>query len=46
MEIIDVDYVDMDNDGIEEIVFFNYININVFDQVCQEYIDFLNVLIN
>jgi hypothetical protein len=46
METIDVDYEDTDNDGIEETVFFNYTNINVPDQACQEYIDFLNAPIN
>ena len=41
-ETIDVDYVDTDNDGIEETVYFNYTDIEVPDQACQEYIDFLN----
>ncbi|MEQ8707265.1 MAG: hypothetical protein RIC19_25255 [Phaeodactylibacter sp.] len=45
-ETIDVDYVDTDNDGFDETVFFNYTNINVPDQACQEYIDFLNAPIN
>jgi hypothetical protein len=45
-ETIDIDYIDTDNDGHEETVNFTYSNINVPDQACQEYIDFLNAPIN
>ena len=45
-ETITVDYIDTDNDGIEETVNFIYTDINVPDQACQEYIDFLNSPIN
>lgn len=45
-ETIEVEYMDSDNNGTAETVRFDYTDINVPDQACQEYIDFLTAPIN